>query len=196
MALLDENAFGFLLSYFEVEDDEYSLEHEEFVDRFSGFRRAVLNHLGTNPPGNGAWALDLGHAVYIEIGEGEETEDPFRWIKNARAVLQEAEFVTAAALTHGSRWVDDETPGFDEPTVVFSGSVPVVQVSLPSEPLRRALYADAATRSDEDEATGMELGWGPGLYIDTEAIEAMGKKLKNEPTKLMSGGAGFFRFGN
>jgi hypothetical protein len=67
--------------------------------------------------------------------------------------------------------------------------------SRPSEPLRRALYADAATRRDGD---GAPSGWGPGLYLDTEAVEALGKTPKNEPTVLHAGGSGatFYRAGS
>jgi hypothetical protein len=63
-------------------------------------------------------------------------------------------------------------------------------VSLPSEPLRRALYAETATHSaDENDHSG----WGPGIYVDTEAIEALGRTLKNAPTPLAVAGATFYR---
>ena len=34
MSLIDENAYGLWFSYFEIEDDEYSLEPDDFVGRF------------------------------------------------------------------------------------------------------------------------------------------------------------------
>ena len=62
----------------------------------------------------------------------------------------------------------------------------------PSEPLRRALAAEVATRrADEDD----ERGWGPGLYVDVEAVEALGRNFKNAPTALEIGGATFYRVG-
>ena len=36
--MIDENAFGLLLSYFDIENDEYALEAEEFVERVETFR--------------------------------------------------------------------------------------------------------------------------------------------------------------
>jgi len=67
----------------------------------------------------------------------------------------------------------------------------LVNASGPSEPLRRALCADAASRGDQDAA-----GWGPGLYLDVDAVEALGRKPKNQPTILRSGGAEYFRAGS
>ena len=63
-------------------------------------------------------------------------------------------------------------------------------LSLPSEPLRRALYAETASHgADEDD----EDAWGPGIYVDTEAVEALGRTLKNAPTPLAIAGATFYR---
>jgi hypothetical protein len=42
---------------------------------------------------------------------------------------------------------------------------------------------------------GSEPGWGPGLYLDTEAVEALGLNLKNQPTALNVAEATFFRVG-
>jgi hypothetical protein len=49
----------------------------------------------------------------------------------------------------------------------------------------------ATRRADE----GDERGWGPGLYVDLEAIEALGRSFKNAPTALEIGGATFYRVG-
>ena len=76
---------------------------------------------------------------------------------------------------------------------VDCGSVKLFRASRPSEPLRRSLLAEAATHGDEQEGTE---GWGPGLYLDVEAVEALGRKPKNAPTILRSGGAEFFRAGS
>jgi len=63
-----------------------------------------------------------------------------------------------------------------------------VRSSRPSEPLRRALDAETLSRRDEHVT-----GWGPGVYVDTEALEALGKTPKNAPTLLRAPGAQFFR---
>jgi hypothetical protein len=134
--------------------------------------------------------LDLGHALYIELAEGDESESPIAWLKQARARLLEEGFATVGALCHGSRWVD-EAEGAPMSTE-WAGERAVLTWSAPSEPLRRALYVDAATRPDDEDDT---IGWGPGLYLDTEAVEALGKKPKNEPTLLRASGAAFYRAG-
>ena len=59
--------------------------------------------------------------------------------------------------------------------------------------VHRALLAEAATHGDE---TTVSEGWGPGLYLDLEAVEALGRRPKNTPTILRSGGAEFFRAGS
>jgi len=63
----------------------------------------------------------------------------------------------------------------------------------PSEPLRKALAAEVlaqpATSADAD------LSFGPGLYIDKEAIDQLGKSLKNAPTALPVLSTVFYRIG-
>lgn len=188
--MIDENAFGLLLSYFTVEDEEYALEREDFVKRFSVFRSAVVECLDALPLGRAARAVHLGHAVYVELTEGDQVEDPLGWLRMARARLAGRELSTVGVLTHGSRWVPEEGESVKLPA--WAGDVPFLHVSFPSEPLRRALYADTATRLDEEAEVP---GWGPGLYVDTEAVEALGRKLRNAPTPLRAGGATFFRVG-
>src|SRR6185503_16367144 len=104
----------------------------------------------------------------IEFAQGEEREDPLAWAKAARALLTGRNFDSAVIVSHGSRWREEDgepVPDVDEPRSGFS----LVQLSRPSEPLRRALAAEVASRrADRDD----ERGWGPGLYVDTEAIEA------------------------
>ncbi|MBX3182922.1 MAG: hypothetical protein KIT72_17985 [Polyangiaceae bacterium] len=183
MDVTDENAYGFFFSYFEIEDDEYDLEPDDFARRFTGFRELIEQVLAEEPPGEGCEPLWLGHAVYLEVAEGDEQVDPFAWTKRTRARLEESGYRTVAVLSQGSRWVPSEGA---EP----QHSAP----RLPSEALRRALYADTATRPGEDEAQAP--GWGPGLYVDVEAIDSMGKNLKNTPTPLSVAGATFYRFGS
>jgi len=188
--MIDENAFGVLFSHFAIEEEEYGLDREPFVARVRAFRRTVRTALGELPLGAGAAAMDLGHAVYVEIADGDQEESPLGWARKVRERLTEAGFETVCVITHGGRWVEE---GEGSVSTEFVGDVGLVTVSHPSEPLRRALYADAASRlDDEDEATG----WGPGLYLDVEAMEALGIRARNAPTILRFAGSDFVRAGS
>jgi hypothetical protein len=189
MTLVDENAFGLLVSFHDLEDVEYTLDRPEFVSRFTEWRTAALAYAEETQLGSAALVLDLGHALYFEVADGEQATDPITWLKGLRGALLERSFEVTAVLTHGGRWVDEPT---DElPSVsTLSASYRVVQASRPSEPLRRAFYAESAAHG-----TSSEDGWGSGLYVDADAIEALGRALKNAPTPLEAGGATFFRIG-
>lgn len=194
--MIDENAFGLLIAYFNIEDDEYAGEREQFIERYATFSALIRDRLAERPPGEGARAIDLGHAFYIELSDGDQGVDLIAWLRELRAVLNGHELTTAAMLTHGSCWIDAGDP---RPDVVECGSVKLFRASRPSEPLRRALLAESATHGDagpEDDAGTGEQGWGPGLYLDLEAVEALGRKPKNAPTILRRGGAEFFRAGS
>jgi hypothetical protein len=188
--MIDENAFGLLVSYFSIEDDEYTGEREQFIERYATFAALIRDRLTERPPGASARAIDLGYAFYVELSDGEQQENLIGWLKDMRAALADHDFETAGMLTHGSCWVDEHDP---RPDIVDCGTVKLFRASRPSEPLRRALLAEAATHGDEEE--GID-GWGPGLYLDVEAVEALGRKPKNTPTILRSGGAEFFRAGS
>ncbi len=123
------------------------------------------------------------------LSPGQEQHPASRaWLKLVRARLAEQGFATVGVLSYGGRWLDDEV-GSELPEM---NGVDVAVASCPSEPLRRALYADTAAHHDPADAPE---GWGSGLYVDTEAVDALGRKFKNEPTPLVSAGATFFRFG-
>lgn len=186
---IDENAFGLLISYFHVEDEEYALERVAFTERFETFRRGVYDFVALNAIGERVKALDLGHAVYLEIAAGDESVDLLGWMRDLRARLKDGDFVTAGVITHGGRWVEEEGPSGAHIQAV--GTTEVTVWSRPSEPLRRALCAEAATRPDADG----EGGWGAGLYFDVEAVEALGRTPKNAPTALEVAGAAFYRVG-
>jgi hypothetical protein len=201
--VIDEDAFGLLVSYHRIEDDEYAGERADFVERYRAFASLVHAELAASPPGAAARALDFGHAVYVELCEDEEHADLIAWLKKLRAKLGESGYETAGVLTYGSRWREeseedaaaspareDDAQGVEVPG---AASVKLVRVSLPSEPLRRALLAEAATHGDQDAGTD---GWGPGLYLGVDAVEALGRKPKNAPTVLRTGGAEFFRAGS
>ena len=186
MTLSDENAFGVLIGYHAIEDDEYSLEPAQFAARFSEFRAAVRACVEAFPLAHSGVARELGHAVYLEFSDGDQLEDPISWIKTVRARLKALSLASVGVLSHGGRWLADPV----EPTPPSSSGIDWLPVSLPSEPLRRALYAETATHgTDEDD----ESAWGPGIYVDTEAVEALGRTLKNAPTPLAVAGATFFR---
>lgn len=187
--MIDENAFGILISDFDLEDDEYRLETHEFGDRTQRFHDVVFQHVAEHALATDTRALDLGHAVFFEFGDGDQVTGPLAWLKALRTALSEAGLASVGVLTHGSRWVDEDTGVEVEVEQRYIGSVAVARVSAASEPLRRALYADTATRPSDDDSEG----WGVGLYADTEAIEALGLTPKNQPTGLSVAGATFFR---
>ncbi len=189
MSLEDENAFGLLIAYHDVEEAEYALERDQFVERFCEFRAVTLDHATTTPLGPGARVLDLGHALYFEIADGDQSADLVSWLRGLRSTLVERSFQVTAVLTHGGRWVT--TPEPERLTVeALTGGYQLLSASRPSEPLRRALHAETATHG-----SAAEDGWGSGTYLDTEAVEALGRALKNAPTPLVSAGATFFRLG-
>jgi hypothetical protein len=180
--MIDENAYGILVSYFDIEEDEYGLEIESFAERVSAFGAILRGCLRDGALGAQVRAVALGHAFYFELAEDELGGDPLAFIREARRRLSDEGFESVGVLTHGGRWLEAEAQA-SEPS-------PLMEVCLPSEPLRHALDADAASRATEDDEPS---GWGPGLYVEDEAIEALGRKLKNEPTALEAGGARFFR---
>lgn len=187
--MIDEDAFGLLISYLNIEDDEYGGEREDFVMRHSTFRDLVGHRLLSQPPGNGAHAIDLGHSIYIELLEGNQDGDLIGWLRAVRTELSDSEFVTAGILTYGSSWCDGSDPC---PALMDIGAIKMIRASNPSEPLRRALCADAACRGDEEAG---DPGWGSGLYLDVEAVETLGRKPKNQPTILRSKGCQYYRAG-
>jgi hypothetical protein len=184
--MIDEDAFGILLSYFEIEDDEYgSDDRADFVQRFEAFERLALDLLAKMelPPEH--HVVCLGHAVYAEFRDREDTPQLFARFREGAARLNSEGFVNVAVLTHGSRWVDD---GQSAALSIVGDAPRVAHISRPSEPLRRSLFVAALAQADDEVE-----GWGPGVYADTEALEALGKTPKNAPTVLRAPGAEFFR---
>ena len=188
--MIDENAFGLLIAYLSIEDDEYAGEREDFVTRYKAFSAVLRARLHNEPPSASARAIELGHAFYVEVIQGDNECDVIAWLRATRVELSELGYLTAGILTYGSSWYDVAEP---HPSVTDLGTSKFVNVSGPSEPLRRALCADAASRGNEDSDAA---GWGPGLYLDVDAVDALGRKPKNQPTILRSGGAEYFRAGS
>jgi hypothetical protein len=181
--VIDENAYGCLLSWFDLEDVEYTAEPAQFVERYRKLKQAFQSCLDDLPLGRGVSVLDLGHAFYVEVGEGDESTDPIRWVREVRTRLTDLDFNTFCVVCHGGRWVENLAA---EPS---STEVQVARERLPSEPLRKALAAEVAAHGHADD----EAGWGAGLYIESEVIEALGRKLKNVPTALVAGDSQFYR---
>jgi len=185
-AMIDEDAFGILLSYYDVEDDEYgSDDRAEFVRRFEAFERLSLLAIQSLELPADHHVVCLGHAVYAELPDRDDSPQLFARFRAAAARLSSEGIVNVAVLSHGSRWVD-EAGG--QPLSVTGGMPRIARVSRPSEPLRRALFVAALAQGDDTVE-----GWGPGVYADTEALEALGKSPKNAPTVLRAPGAEFFR---
>jgi hypothetical protein len=186
MNLTDENAFGLFLDLFDIEQQEYGSEPEEFAAHFTRFRDLVLTEAAGNPLGEGTRIMALGHAVYFEVGDGDHTVDPITWLRSVCTPLVRDGFELAALVTYGGRWIDGSAP---VPSIEeLTGGYRLANVTLPSEPLQRALYGAAFCHGTDGED-----GWGTGLFVDTEAVDALGKQLKNAPTPLSAGGATFFR---
>lgn len=186
--VIDENAFGALVSYVTIEEDEYGLEDAAtFQSRADEFRRLCRDALAHGAPTN-AHAVFMGHALYVEVPEADEKPKLVSFVRTLREQLQERDVVTAGIVTFGGRWVLREDAV--DVDVVTGANYRLVTMSLPSEPLRKALHAEAACH-----ATGGAEGWGPGLYIDSEALEPLGLNLKNQPTPLYIGDDTYFRVG-
>ncbi len=187
--LFDENAFGIWISWFDAEEVEYSQSADKFPPRIRVFRAAVAEYLTNFSPAKGSQAIDFGTSIYLEFAQGDQSEDPIAYLRAFRAYLAKGDWNTFAVLTHGGRWVAAR-PEARMPSTI--GEVAVLASVGPSEAFRKAMCAEATSHDDEDE--GIE-GWGPGLFVDAEVLDAMGRKLKNDPTPLRSGGACFFRIG-
>lgn len=186
--VIDENAYGLLIAWFDIEEVEYTLEREAFVERYSEFRATLVGCLDAIPLGQHVRALDLGHAFYLELADGDEQTDPIRWLREIRGRMTELGFSALGVVCHGGRWVDGE-PESDAFSSERFGDVTVVRASRPSEPLRKVLAAEAAAHPSDDESPG----WGPGVYVESEVIEALGRKLKNAPTALAAADTSFYR---
>jgi hypothetical protein len=187
--MIDENAFGLLVSYHDIEEDDYALGAGAFVERFHEFTAAWRECLRIFRLGDPVRAIDFGHAVYVEVADGDQEEEPIVWLKQVRGRIAERAFSTVGVVSYGSRWVD---PAIASMPIEELGNVSLVNASLPSEALRRALWAEAAARHEADDAPE---GWGPGLYVQSDAIEALGRSFKNAPTPLSASGTTFYRVG-
>jgi hypothetical protein len=186
--LTDENAYGIWVSWFDAEDVEYAQSADKFPPRIMVFRSALSDFLEREPLGTGVRAIEFGTAVYVEVGDGDQTTDLLAWVRKLRSYLREGDWETFSVVAHGGRWVARK-PEACMPDRV--GSVSLVSFG-PSEPFRKVMAAEAMAHDDEE--TG-EPGWGVGMFVDADALEALDRKLKNAPTAMCSGGSCFYRVG-
>lgn len=226
--MIDENAFGVLLAHFDLESLEYSLGEEAFLEHLSRFEMVVEEHMAEEPLALGLRRVELGHAVYFEFADGDQSADPIGWVRRMRQALIDADVPNVCVLAFGGRWVqqqeedahaldsnshDSPSPGRESGAWRVSSSEPDASNPLaspvpiqeqpdersrgnaygPSEPLRKVLaveaFAQPTTSSEADQ------GWGPGLYVEQDAIEQLGKSLKNAPTALSVLSSVFYRLG-
>jgi hypothetical protein len=187
--MVDENAFGIWVGYARLEDEEYGSEDtSRFVERVELFRRLVCQFLVDKPLAQAAPVVDFGHALYVELAE-DAASGVFTWAKSVRAELAAHDFESTVVVTYGGRWVDPSREASAQPSWEPLGELRLCRFAGPSEPLRRALFAETASHGAPDE----ESAWGPALYLDTDAAEALGIRPKNEPTRLSVAGATFYR---
>jgi hypothetical protein len=187
--VIDENAFGALISYVGIEDDEY--EHNDtaaFAERIVQLRDVCTQVLESSAPAPNTHAVFWGHALYVEFAEPEGKPSLLAFIRTLREKLQQHSIETAGIVTFGGRWV--ETEDRVELSLNERNGVRIAGVSMPSEPLRKALYAETACQGFD----GAE-GWGTGLFFDVDALEPLGLNLKNQPTPLYVADATFVRVG-
>src|SRR5690606_7852233 len=126
------------ISYVGIEDDEYQNDDTEvFVQQVARFRSVCLEALRRTPPAPNTSAIFLGHALYVEFAETDERPALLAFVRSVRDELRSSELHTAGVLTFGGRWVNEEE--HVELKVIEQGDCRVADVSLPSEPLRKAL---------------------------------------------------------
>jgi len=95
--MIDEDAFGVLFSYYELEDDEYgSDERADFVQRFEAFERAALGVVQSLELPGDPHVVCLGHALYVEFRDDELANDLLRSLRQASSRLAAAGFVNAS----------------------------------------------------------------------------------------------------
>jgi hypothetical protein len=190
--VIDENAFGILIAHYDLENIEYSLEESAYLEYLSRFVAVVDERLTSKPVAAGLRRLDLGHAYYFEFADGDQLENPITWIRELRSALVDADLPNICVLSAGGRWVTPAEGNTNEDA--SAGTSPAAVAYGPSEPLRKAFAAEALSQPTEAGEEG-ETGWGPGLYIEKEAIEQSGRTLKNAPTALFVHSSVFYRIG-
>jgi hypothetical protein len=192
MTLIDENAFGVLIAHYDLESIEYDMAPEVFIEYLGRFSRLVEERISLSPLATFLRKVELGHAYYFEFADGDQLIDPITWVRETRKTFVANDLPNVCVLCEGGRWVDERPvdasmaaePSQDPRPICFG----------PSEPLRKALATESLaqpTTAKEPE----EVGFGPGLYVEKDAIERLGKSLKNVPTALPVLSSVFYRIG-
>ncbi|PKN31287.1 MAG: hypothetical protein CVU63_24730 [Deltaproteobacteria bacterium HGW-Deltaproteobacteria-20] len=104
LLLTDENAYGIWVSWFDAEDVEYAQSADKFPPRIMVFRSAVADFLEREPLGTGVRAIEFGTAIYVEVGDGDQTTDLLAWVRKLRSFLREGDWETFSVVAHGGRW--------------------------------------------------------------------------------------------
>ena len=183
---VEESAFGIWVSWFDAEDAELSQSSNKFPSRITVFRSAVADYLERESLGSGVRAVDFGTSVYIEIGVGDQTSDLLGWVRGLRGYLLDGDWSTFAVIAYGGCWLAARGVAWSDRV----GSVSVLGSMGPSEPFRKVMAADVLSHDDDESG---RVGWGAGLFVDVEAMDALGRKLRNAPTPLYARDACFFR---
>jgi hypothetical protein len=193
--VIDENAFGLFVAHYDLENIEYALEPAAFLEYLGRFASLVDSALAQRPLAKHLRQVELGHGRYLEFADGEQSDSPITWIREMRKCLVEADLPNVCLLTAGGRWLrDPDGPEADPADLDATG--PLARMTYgPSEPLRKALAAEALAQPTMPAGEGSATGWGPGLYVEQEAIERLGKSLKNAPTALTVLSSVFYRIG-
>jgi hypothetical protein len=192
MTLIDENAFGVLIAHYDLESLEYDTAPEVFIEYLGRFSRLVDERISLSPLATHLRKVELGHAYYFEFAAGDQLVDPITWVRETRKAFVANDLPNVCVLCEGGRWLDE--PTLDVSTAGEPSEDPRPVSFGPSEPLRKALAAEAEAQPTT-ATEPQEVGWGPGLYVEKDAIERLGKSLKNAPTALPVLSSVFYRIG-
>ena len=111
--MIDEDAFGVLSRTSKSRMTNTVLTIGVCSSSASRLSNAPCSHLlaGMELPGD-YHVVCFGHAVYVELRDGEHGPELFAQVRRASALLARANFVNVTVLSHGGRWVSDgEPPG-------------------------------------------------------------------------------------
>jgi len=178
--MLDDNAFGLLIALFDATTLEYAVSPEEYVRVLGEFRAVVKAAVVDAPWLSEVTPRDFGTAIYFErLADEPWPTSPIAWLRELRRKHRERGLLTLGVVTHGSRWESAEFEPLGVP------------IACSSEPLRKALAVEACAAPGLLGADAE--GWGPGLYVESDAIAALGRTLKNTPTAFYAATGEFYR---
>ncbi len=178
--MIDENAFGVFIALFDATNLEYAVSVDEYARLLLLFRAVVREGVAEAPWLSAAQPRDFGTAVYFErTADDPWPTSPIAWLRELREEHRKRGVVTLGVVTCGSRWDSAELEPLGMP------------IACSSEPLRKALAVEACAAAGLVERDAE--GWGPGLYVESDAITALGRTLKNTPTAFYAATGEFYR---